>query len=355
MIERRRSRALKLGRLSIGAGHPISVQSMCNTDTRDLKGTLAQIDQLEAAGCDLVRLAVMDQEAAQALAQIKKKTTMPLVADIHFDYRLALASLEAGVDGLRINPGNMRNRAGTRQVVREARARKVPIRVGVNSGSVEKELLAKYQGPTAQAMVDSALGHVRILEEEDFFLTKISIKSSDVMTMIEANRLLAAACDYPLHLGVTEAGLLKNASLLSAVGIGTLLAEGIGDTIRVSITGDPLAEVQVAKDILRALGLIRDKPKLISCPTCGRTDIDLIGLAQSVEGLLKKVDKPIRVAVMGCVVNGPGEAREADIGIAGGKKEGLIFRKGRVIKKVPQERLLFAFKEELKSLLKEME
>ena len=354
-IERRTTKKIYVGNVAVGGDAPISIQSMTNTDTRDIAATKKQIEDLTKAGCEIVRLAVVDQEAADALTDIAAASELPLIADIHFDHKLALAAMKAGVQGLRINPGNIGSRSKIREVVAMAKDQGIPIRIGVNSGSVEKELLERYHGPTVEAMVESALNHMRILEDLDFRDIKISIKSSQVMTMIEANRLLASRCSYPLHIGVTEAGLKDQALVKSSIGIGTLLAEGIGDTIRVSITGDPLDEVQAARDILAALDLRCFGPTLVSCPTCGRTEVDLIGLATQVQEILDELTAPIRVAVMGCAVNGPGEAREADIGIAGGKGLGLIFRKGTIIRKVKQDELIQAFKEELDILLKEME
>lgn len=339
-IKRRKSRQVKIGSVSVGGDAPIIVQSMTNTDTRDVDATVRQIEQLAEAGCELVRLAVIDAEAAEAIGKIKPRSSLPLIADIHFDYRLALSALANGVDGLRLNPGNIGEEWKVREVVKAAKERQVPIRIGVNAGSLEKELLTKYHGPSAGGMVESALRHVRILEDLDFRLIKVSLKASQVPLMLEAYRRLAAEVDYPLHLGVTEAGTVHSGTIKSAVGIGTLLAEGIGDTIRVSLTGDPVPEIKVAYAILNALNLRQRGAQIISCPTCGRTQIDLAKLAEQVENKLQKLDKPLKVAVMGCVVNGPGEAREADIGIAGGKGVGLIFKKGEIIAKVPEDKLL---------------
>lgn len=352
---RRKTKTIHIGNVGIGGDEAVSIQSMTTTDTRDVAKSLRQISELAEAGCELVRLAVVDSEAALALKPIVEQSSVPLIADIHFDHKLALASMKAGIQGLRINPGNIGSKSKIKQVVDMAKDLTIPIRIGVNSGSVEKELLERYHGPTAEAMVESALSHMRILEDMNFSDIKLSIKSSDVSTMIEANRLLAERCEYPLHIGVTEAGLKEQSLIKSSIGIGTLLAEGIGDTIRVSITGDPVDEVKAAKDILSALNFRCFGPTLVSCPTCGRTEVDLIGLAEKVQAILNKIDTPIKVAVMGCAVNGPGEAREADLGIAGGKKLGLIFRKGKIIRKVRQEELIQAFKEELEILLKEME
>lgn len=353
-LPRKQTRQLKLGSVRIGGGAPIVVQSMTNTDTRDVEATLGQIKRLHDAGCEIVRVAVPDETAARALRVIHDASPIPVIADIHFDYRLALIALEAGLEGLRINPGNIGERKNVEMVVDAAKARGAVIRVGVNSGSVEKRLLEQYGGPTPQAMVESALGHVRILEEHGFYDTKISIKSSSVLNTIECYRLLSQRCDYPLHLGVTEAGGVLRGAIKSSVGMGVLLSEGIGDTLRVSLTAAPEEEMTVAWELLRALGLRQRGPEIISCPTCGRTEIDLIGLAQEVERRLRTENAPIKVAVMGCVVNGPGEAREADLGMAGGRDKGIIFRKGEVIRSVRgQETLLAAFMEELDKLLVE--
>ena len=353
-LPRKQTRQLKLGSVRIGGGAPIVVQSMTNTDTRDVEATLGQIKRLHDAGCEIVRVAVPDETAARALRAIHDASPIPVIADIHFDYRLALMALEAGLEGLRINPGNIGERKNVEMVVDAAKARGAVIRVGVNSGSVEKRLLEQYRGPTPQAMVESALGHVRILEEHGFYDTKISIKSSSVLNTIECYRLLSQRCDYPLHLGVTEAGGVLRGAIKSSVGMGVLLSEGIGDTLRVSLTAAPEEEMTVAWELLRALGLRQRGPEIISCPTCGRTEIDLIGLAQEVERRLRTENAPIKVAVMGCVVNGPGEAREADLGLAGGRDKGIIFRKGEVIRSVRgQETLLAAFMEELDKLLVE--
>ena len=353
-LPRKQTRQLKLGSVRIGGGAPIVVQSMTNTDTRDVEATLGQIKRLHDAGCEIVRVAVPDETAARALRAIHDASPIPVIADIHFDYRLALMALEAGLEGLRINPGNIGERKNVEMVVDAAKAQGAVIRVGVNSGSVEKRLLEQYGAPTPQAMVESALGHVRILEEHGFYDTKISIKSSSVLNTIECYRLLSQRCDYPLHLGVTEAGGVLRGAIKSSVGMGVLLSEGIGDTLRVSLTAAPEEEMTVAWELLRALGLRQRGPEIISCPTCGRTEIDLIGLAQEVERRLRTENAPIKVAVMGCVVNGPGEAREADLGMAGGRDKGIIFRKGEVIRSVRgQEALLAAFMEELDKLLVE--
>lgn len=329
------SKEIEIGKVKIGGGAPVTVQSMCNTPTGDVEATVGQIARLEEAGCDIVRVAVPDMAAAKAVTAIKKRIRIPLVADIHFDYKLALAALEGGVDKVRINPGNIGAIDRVREVARRCEERHVPIRVGVNSGSVERELLAKYGGPTAQALVDSALGHVRILEDVGFSDICISVKSSSVPRTVEAYRLLRDKCDYPLHLGVTEAGTAYLGTVNSAVGLGALLMEGIGDTIRVSLTADPVKEVEAGIAILKAAGKRSGGVRFVSCPTCGRTKIDLVALAQEVEERLRGCQKDITVAVMGCAVNGPGEAREADYGIAGGDGEGLLFKKGEIVKKLP--------------------
>lgn len=342
-----------IGTVKIGGGAPCSVQSMCNTDTRDVATTLAQINGLAAVGCELVRCAVLDMEAAVALGKIKKESPLPVIADIHFDYRLALKVLEGGIDGLRLNPGNIGERWKTAEVVAAAKERLVPIRIGVNAGSLEKDLLAKYGHPTAEAMVESALGHVAILEELGYDQIKISLKASDVMKTVEAYRLLSERVYYPLHIGITEAGTKFSGTIKSAVGLGILLADGIGDTMRVSLTGDPVDEVRVGFEILKALKLRSHGVNFVSCPTCGRCQINLVGVAEEVEERLKKIDKPLTVAVMGCVVNGPGEAREADVGIAGGKGEGLLFRRGEILRKVPEGELADALMAEVEKLVKE--
>lgn len=332
------TKKIKIGNCVIGGGSPIAIQSMCNTRTSDVAATVEQILALEEVGCDIIRVAVPDEASAEAISQIKKQIHIPLVADIHFDYRLALKSIQNGVDKVRINPGNIGSEEGVRLVAESAKAHGVPIRIGVNTGSIEKDLLQKY-GPTPEAMVISAQKHIDMLTKYDFDDIVISLKASDVNKNIDVYRLMSEKCPYPLHLGVTEAGTFLGGTVKSAIGIGSLLKNGIGDTIRVSLTDDPVKEVIVAKEILKALGLKNDLPTFISCPTCGRTNIGLIPLAKRVEEYLNTVNKPITVAVMGCAVNGPGEAREADIGIAGGKGEGLIFKKGEIIKKVPEENL----------------
>ncbi len=347
MDARKKSKTIKAGDLCIGGGHPVVVQSMCSSDTRDVKATVDQIRRLQAAGCELIRVAVPDQEAAQAISRIVAQIEIPLAADIHFDYRLALVSIEAGAAALRINPGNIGERWKVETLVSACRERSIPIRIGVNAGSLDKELLAKYGHPTPEAMVESALQHVRILEDLNFYNMKISLKASGVLNTVEAYRAMAAAVDYPLHLGVTEAGTRERGLIKSALGIGMLLAEGIGDTIRVSLTADPLIEVWAAYEILRSLGLRERGVELISCPTCGRCEIDLIGAAEEIDDYVRGISAPLKVAVMGCVVNGPGEARDADVGLAGGRDQALIFRRGEIIKKVPQNAMIAALKEEI--------
>jgi (E)-4-hydroxy-3-methylbut-2-enyl-diphosphate synthase len=344
---KRLTRQIAIGGVAIGGGAPCSVQSMCSTDTRDVAATLAQITRLATAGCELVRCAVPDMAAADALSGIKLQSPMPVIADIHFDYRLALRVLEGGIDGLRLNPGNIGERWKVAEVVNAAAERRVPIRIGVNAGSLEKELLVKYGHPTAQAMVDSALGHVRILEDLGYDQIKISLKASDVPKTIEAYRLLSQAVDYPMHIGITEAGTTFSGTIKSAVGLGILLADGIGDTLRVSLTGDPVDEVRVGFEILKSLGLRKKGINFVSCPTCGRCQIDLIQVAEEVEKRLAGIDATFSVAVMGCVVNGPGEAREADFGIAGGRGEGLLFRNGEIVRKVPENELADALVDEV--------
>lgn len=344
------TKKIKIGGVTIGGGEPVAIQSMTNTDTRDFKSTVSQILKLEAAGCEIIRCAVPDMQAAESFGKIKKEIHIPLVADIHFDYKLALKCIKNGADKIRINPGNIGSRERVKAVVDAAKDSGVPIRIGVNGGSLEKDLLEKYKSPTADALVESALRHAAILDELNFSDIAISIKTSDVPTTIEAYRKLSDMCDYPLHVGVTEAGTLKGGIIKSAVGIGTLLSEGIGDTIRVSLTADPIEEIYAAKDILNVLGLRNQGVKFVSCPTCGRTQLNLIKIANEVENRLKDVDKNITVAVMGCAVNGPGEAREADIGIAGGKGEGLIFSHGKIIKKVSENMLVDALMNEIEKL-----
>lgn len=340
MRERRKAREVSIGGLAIGGNHEIAIQSMLNVPALDIQGNVEQAKRLEEAGCQIVRIAVPEMGAVKTVEAIKNAVKIPLVADIHFDYRLALESAAAGVDKIRINPGNIGEDARVKLVADTCRQKGIPIRVGVNSGSVERHILAKYGRPCAQALVESALYHVRLLEKFDFQDIVISIKSSNVAEMIEAYRLIAQQCAYPLHLGVTEAGTERMGLIKSAVGLGSLLLDGIGDTIRVSLTADPVREIYAAQDILKSIGLYQKGAELVSCPTCGRTKVDLISLANQVEERLRDVDKHIKVAVMGCVVNGPGEAREADIGIAGGNGEGILFKHGEILRKVPEENLL---------------
>ena len=336
--------------MKIGGDNPVAIQSMCNTDTRDVKATVNQIHELENAGCEIIRVAVPDMVAAKAVADIKKQIHIPLVVDIHFDYRLALECMKNGADKVRINPGNIGDRDRVKQVVEMAKEREIPIRIGVNGGSLERELLQKYGGVTADALVESAMGHVAILDELNFNNVVVSIKISDVPKMLCAYRKFNEISDIPLHIGVTESGTLKGGTVKSAVGIGALLAEGIGDTMRVSLTANPVEEIYAAYDIQKVLGMRKTGAEIVSCPTCGRTQLDLISIANEVEKRAANIDKPIKIAVMGCAVNGPGEAREADIGIAGGKGEGLIFKKGEIIKKVPQDRLVDELMKEIETL-----
>ena len=342
-----KTRIIKIGNRVIGGGNPILIQSMTNTKTEDVKATVEQIQKLSAAGCDIIRCAVPTMEAAIALEQIKAQIDIPLVADIHFDYRLAIAAMEHGADKIRINPGNIGSEDRIKAVIDEAAKRQIPIRVGVNSGSLEKELVEKYHGVTAEGIVESALDKVGIIERLGYDNLVISIKSSDVMMCVKAHELISDKTDYPLHVGITEAGTITSGNIKSAIGLGLILNQGIGDTIRVSLTGDPLEEIKSAKLILKTLGLRKGGIEIVSCPTCGRTQIDLIGLANQVENMVADIPLDIKVAVMGCVVNGPGEAKEADIGIAGGIGEGLIMKKGQIIKKVPEQELLGALREEL--------
>jgi len=349
------TRRIMIGDVAVGGGAPCSVQSMCSTDTRDAGATLAQIGRLVDAGCEIVRCAVPDMDAALALGNIRAGSRILVVVDIHFDYKIAMKVLEQGIDALRLNPGNIGERWKVEEVVKAARERLVPIRIGVNAGSLEKELLQKYGHPTAEAMVESALGHVRILEELGYDQIKISLKASDVTRTVEAYRLLSSRVDYPLHIGITEAGTTFSGTIKSAVGLGILLAGGIGDTLRVSLTGDPVDEVRVGFEILKSLNLRQHGVNFVSCPTCGRCQINLIQVAEEVEQRLRGVDAPFTVAVMGCVVNGPGEAREADFGIAGGKGEGLLFRHGEIVRKVPEAELADALVEEVIKAVKEVE
>lgn len=344
---KRTTRQIKIGTQLVGGGAPCTVQSMCSTDSRDIAATLGQIERLAVAGCEIVRCAVPDMDAALALGRIRASSPIPVVADIHFDYKLALKVLEFGIDALRLNPGNIGERWKVAEVVKAAQERLVPIRIGVNAGSLEKELLEKYGHPTAEAMVESALRHVLILEEIGYEQIKISLKASDVLKTVAAYRLLSEKVDYPLHIGITEAGTTFAGTVKSAVGLGILLADGIGDTLRVSLTGDPVDEVRVGFEILKSLGLRKRGINFISCPTCGRCEVNLIKVAEEVEQRLQGVTAPFTVAVMGCVVNGPGEAREADFGIAGGKGEGLLFRHGEIVRKVPESELADALVEEV--------
>lgn len=341
------TKVIKIGDRVIGGGNPVLIQSMTNTKTEDVEATVLQIHALEAAGCDIIRCTVPTKEAADALGLIKKRVSIPVVADIHFDHRMAIAAIEAGADKIRINPGNIGGRDRLAEVVAAAKERGIPIRVGVNSGSLEKDILERDGGVTAKGIVDSALDKVHMIEDCGYDNIVVSVKSSDVMMCVKAHEEIAPRCPYPLHVGITESGTVHSGSIRSAVGLGLILGKGIGDTVRVSLTGDPVEEVVAAKLILRTLGLAKGGIDVVSCPTCGRTDIDLIGLANEVERLVAGYDLNIKVAVMGCVVNGPGEAREADVGIAGGKGEGLLIRKGEVIRKVPESGLLAALKEEL--------
>jgi (E)-4-hydroxy-3-methylbut-2-enyl-diphosphate synthase len=349
LITRRRSKPIKIGKVTVGGHEPVIVQSMAKTDTRDIKATVHQINELADCGCEIARVAVPDFEAAQAISDIKKNTSIPVIADIHFDYRLALASLKAGVDGLRINPGNIHERQHIVEIVNEARRRHTPIRIGVNAGSLPPSYKSKLS--TSKRMVNAALEQIKLFESLDFNLIKVSLKAFDIPTTIEAYRAIASKISYPLHIGITESGLPRAGAIRSAVGLGILLYEGIGDTIRVSLSTQPCEEVVTAYEILRSLGLREYGPTLISCPSCGRAEVDIISLAEAVDKQLKEISKPIKVAVMGCVVNGPGEAREADVGIACGKGKGAIFRKGKVVGTVPEKEFLKALLTEIKNIL----
>lgn len=346
---RQNTKEIRIGDVVIGGNHPVAIQSMTNTKTEDIKGTIEQIHRLEAAGCEIVRCTVPTLEAAEALREIKKNIQIPLVADIHFDYRMAIAAIENGADKIRINPGNIGGEERLRAVVDKAKEHEIPIRVGVNSGSLEKTLLEKYGAVTAEGIVESALDKVRMIEEMEYDNLVVSIKSSDVMMCVKAHELIAEQCPYPLHVGITEAGTVYSGNIKSSIGLGIILNEGIGNTIRVSLTGDPSEEIRSAKLILKTLGLRKGGIEVVSCPTCGRTQIDLIGLANQVEKMVQEFPLDLKVAVMGCVVNGPGEAREADIGIAGGKGEGLLIKKGEVVKKVKEEELLETLRRELQN------
>jgi (E)-4-hydroxy-3-methylbut-2-enyl-diphosphate synthase len=350
-IPRKKTRPITHGSLKIGWGAPVAVQSMCNTDTRDVPATLGQIKRLKDAGCEIVRLAVPDEEAAKALGRIKKGAAIPVIADIHFSHTLALEAVEQGVDGLRINPGNIGGKGKVAEVVKACKDRNVPIRIGVNAGSLEKHLLEKYGHPTPEAIVESAFGHIRILEDLDYREIKVSLKASDVLTTVEAYRLFSKRSDYPVHIGISEAGTIHSGTIKSSVGLGILLSEGIGDTMRVSLTADPAEEVRVAYEILKSLKIRQRGVNIISCPTCGRTEIDIIGLAETVERRLAHITEPLTVAVMGCVVNGPGEAREADIGIAGGKGTGLLFRHGEIIRKFDEKELADVLVKEVEEMV----
>ena len=349
-MNRRVSRQVNVGNIKIGGDAPIAIQSMLNVLSSDYEGNLAQIKELEEAGCEIVRMAVPDMEAVKVLGKLKENTNIPLVADIHFDYRLALESLNAGVDKIRINPGNIGSAERVAAVADACNLKNVPIRIGVNSGSVEKDLLEKFGGATPEAMVESAFRHVKLLEDCGFYNTVISIKSSDVENMVKAYSLVAERCDYPLHLGVTEAGTERSSLIKSSIGIGSLLLNGIGDTIRVSITDTPVKEIFAARDILKAVNVRVETPQIVSCPTCGRTKIDLVSLANQVENAVKNIKKPIKIAVMGCVVNGPGEAKEADIGVAGGDGCGVIFKKGEILRKVNEDEIVKALLDEIEKI-----
>jgi len=349
-IQRKQTKKIKVGDIFLGGDSPISVQSMTNTDTRDVKATVEQIKRLEEEGCRIIRVAVPDLRSAEAISEIKKGIKIPLVADIHFDYRLALECMKNGADKIRLNPGNIGGQDKVRLVARMAKELQIPIRIGVNSGSVEKSIIEKYGGVTPQGMVESALNHAALLEAADFGDIAISIKASSVPMTIAAYRLLSKETSYPLHVGVTEAGTIYKGTIKSSVGIGCLLAEGIGDTIRVSLTGDPVEEVRAGKQILKSLGLLKEGVEVVSCPTCGRTRVDLIGIVNEIEPVLDKLDKDIKVAIMGCAVNGPGEAKDADIGIAGGVNEVLLFKKGQIIRKIPQEKAVQELIEEISKL-----
>ncbi|MBE5824056.1 MAG: flavodoxin-dependent (E)-4-hydroxy-3-methylbut-2-enyl-diphosphate synthase [Butyrivibrio sp.] len=352
MAYRDNTKVIHIGNRVIGGGNPVLIQSMTNTKTEDVKATVAQIKRLEEAGCEIIRSTVPTLEAARAIAEIKKQISIPIVADIHFDYKMAIAAMENGADKIRINPGNIGSKDRIAAVVSCAKERNIPIRVGVNSGSLEKDLVEKYGGVTAEGLVESALDKVGIIEDLGYDNMVVSIKSSNVMLCVKAHELLAEKCNYPLHVGITEAGTVYGGNIKSSVGLGIILNEGIGDTIRVSLSGDPVEEIKTAKTILKTLGMRKGGIEVVSCPTCGRTNIDLIGLANAVENMVQGYDLDIKVAVMGCAVNGPGEAREADIGIAGGLHEGLLIKKGEVIKKVPEDQLLQTLKDELDSFVK---
>jgi (E)-4-hydroxy-3-methylbut-2-enyl-diphosphate synthase len=353
IIHRSKTRPVKVGNLTIGGSNEVIIQSMTTTKTHDVEATVRQIHQLEEAGCQLVRVACPDERAANAIPEIKKRIHIPLVADIHFDYKLALKAIEGGVDKIRINPGNIGKREKVEAVVRAAKEKGIPIRIGVNAGSLEKKILEKYGYPTADGMVESALHHIRILEDLDFHDIIVSLKASDVNLAIEAYEKAARTFDYPLHLGITESGTLFAGTIKSAAGLGALLSKGIGNTLRVSLSADPVEEVKVARELLKVFGLSSNAATLISCPTCGRIEIDLISIANEIEEYIQKIKAPIKVAVLGCAVNGPGEAREADIGIAGARGEGLLFRKGKIVRKVPEETMVEELKKEIDALAEE--
>lgn len=344
---RRKTREVKIGNIAVGGDNPITVQSMTNTDTRDVISTVNQIKKLEQAGCDIVRLAIVDMNAAKKISEIKSHVNIPIIADIHFDYRLALEVCDQGIDGIRINPGNIGSIERVKKVVEKCKENNIGIRIGVNGGSLEKDLLEKYGSPTPEALVESALRHVKILEDLDFYDIVISLKSSDIFKTVDAYTLLSKKVEYPLHLGITEAGGIEKGTIKSSIGIGSMLIMGIGDTLRVSLTGDPVEEVRVGKEILRSLNFLNDKIKIVSCPTCGRCNIDLIKTARSVEKRIESIDKELTVAIMGCAVNGPGEAREADIGIAGGKDSAILFQKGEVVRKLHKDEMVDVLVEEI--------
>ena len=350
MFTREETRAVFVGGVQIGGQNDVVIQSMTTTDTRDVDATLRQIERLAEVGCQIVRLAVINEDAAKAIKDIKKRSPLPLIADIHFDYKLALTALESGIDKIRINPGNIGSMEKVKKVVDACQERKIPIRIGVNSGSIEKEILEKYGHPTAEGLVESAMKHVEILEAFNFQDIVVSLKASNVPMMIKAYHLMADKRNYPLHVGVTEAGTIFAGSIKSAIGIGSVLSSGIGDTIRVSLTGDSTEEIKVAKEILKSLEIRTNGPEMISCPTCGRAQIDLITLANKVENIIQQIDQPIKVAVMGCAVNGPGEAREADVGVAGGHGEGLIFRHGEIVRKIKEDQLFEELIKEIEDL-----
>ena len=353
MINRTNTRTIKVGNIEIGGNSNVIIQSMCNTKTKNIEETVKQILELENAGCQIIRVACLDEEDARAIKTIKEKIHIPIVADIHFDYKIALAAIEAGVDKIRINPGNIGSKDKTKAVVEACKKKNIPIRIGVNGGSLEKELLKKYGKPCAEAMVESAKKHIEILEELDFYDTCISLKASNLDLCLKAYEMAANTFDYPLHLGITEAGTAFSGTIKSSIGLGVLLREGIGNTIRVSLSDDPIEEIKVAKEILKDCGLYKKSPTLVACPTCGRTEYDMIPIAKEMEKFLQTLESDITVAVMGCVVNGPGEASNADIGIAGGKNEAVLFKKGKVIRKIPQEKILEELKEEILSIIRE--